>query len=927
MLATVLQEVKNRSLPVYNRLISLVKSPEKRFYVFFNEFRQETHADRFAGETINDRNDRAIRLAVKWYSQHLTSAVQQTRGSRPIPTILLLSNDKDCLRKARDQGMDAEKLRDYVSTLPDSERLLDLLADREGGQLSGVPAGRALFPEHYSISKMTTGLKNVSLYQGIFNTSGYNFLEGSVKVPSFDRALLIRGRESMNRATQGDVVVIELLPKDQWKGESAKIVEEDTFYRDENAEEDAGDGIVNERECRALRDEIKKAHSDSSGERLQPTAKVVGIVRRNWRQYVALVDSNSVNTTSQGTGKQQTIFVKPMDRKVSKIRIRTRQAAELINKRIVVMIDSWPIDSRFPVGHFIRSLGELETKEAETEALLLEYDVQYRPFAQAILDCLPSEGHSWAVPSDPTAPSLKDRQDLRELIACSIDPPGCQDIDDALHARPLPNGNIEVGVHIADVTHFVKPNNAMDSEASVRGTTVYLVDKRIDMLPPLLGTDLCSLKPHVDRFAFSAIWELTPKAETVSTRFTKAIIRSREAFSYSEAQLRIDDPSQTDPLTQSMRTLLALSKQLRARRMAAGALNLASPEVKVQLESETSDPVDVQTKQSLATNSLVEEFMLLANIAVASKIQASFPQSALLRRHADPPAANFEELAQQLRVRKPGMQLSFDSSRALADSLDTCVDPAHPFFNTLVRILATRCMTSAEYFVAGARSAPEFRHYGLATEIYTHFTSPIRRYADVVVHRQLAAAIQDDARNANSGFNAAVAPTTQDLDMPDVDATPEANADSSSSIRDRKSLERAIENINVRHRNAQLAGRASVAYYVGQALKGRVVEEEAWVMRVFENGLVVFVQKFGIEQLVRIGGWKGGKEGEREMEMEDVGMGFDGERYEVGVLVGGDGQGNGGRRVRVGLFDRVRVRISEGVEKGSGRRVAKVELL
>lgn len=195
-----------------------------------------------------------------------------------------------------------------------------------------------------------------------------------------------------------------------------------------------------------------------------------------------------------------------LDRRIPRIRIKTRQASELLGKRIVVNIDAWDRTSRFPIGHFVRTLGELETKQAETEAILLEHDVQYRPFPKSVLDCLPSEGHDWRVPTDMSHPGWKGRKDLRHLLVCSIDPPKCQDIDDALHARLLSNGNYEVGVHIADVSNFVKPNNAMDEEAAMRGTTVYLVDKRIDMLPPLLGTDLCSLKPYVERFAFSAIW-------------------------------------------------------------------------------------------------------------------------------------------------------------------------------------------------------------------------------------------------------------------------------------------------------------------------------------------------------------------------------------------------------------------------------------
>jgi exosome complex exonuclease DIS3/RRP44 len=157
------------------------------------------------------------------------------------------------------------------------------------------------------------------------------------------------------------------------------------------------------------------------------------------------------------------------------------------------------------------------------------------------------------------------------------------------------------------------------------------------------------------------------------------------------------------------------------------------------------------------------------------------------------------------------MDLRVESSKALADSLDTCVDPEEPFFNTLIRIMATRCMLSAEYFCSGAFAYPEFRHYGLASEIYTHFTSPIRRYADVIAHRQLAAAIEYEQ----------------------VDA----------SLNSKSKLEGVCQNINIRHRNAQFAGRASVEYYVGQALKGKVTEQEGFVMRLMSNGFVVFVAK------------------------------------------------------------------------------------
>ncbi|MCJ1484537.1 exosome catalytic subunit dis3 [Schaereria dolodes] len=873
ILQTVLEELRNRSLPLYNRLIALIKSEEKRFYVFFNEFRLETYILREKGESINDRNDRAVRRAVQWYGEHLQQAVKATK--KKCPTVVMLSDDKENLQKAKIEKIAASSLSGYVSQLDDADRFLDMINSSRQSQDARTGKVELLYPEYLSISKMMTGINAGTLHQGIFNVSPYNYLEGSVHVPAFDKSLLILGRDNSNRAVQGDVVVVEVLPKAQWKAPSTKIIEEEMLNKNENAEGEEIEAVVTEQEKRALQEQVKQTQNKATEGRPQPTAHIVGVTKRNWRQYVGHVDINSTSTAKQGR-KQQTVFLIPMDKRIPKIRLRTRQADELMGKRVLVTIDTWDQDSRYPVGHFVRSLGELETKGAETEALLLEYDVQYRPFPKAVLDCLPEEGHGWKVPASTDDPGWRGRRDLRDLLVCSIDPIGCQDIDDALHARPLPNGNFEVGVHIADVSHFVKPNNAMDVEASIRGTTVYLVDKRIDMLPMLLGTDLCSLKPYVERYSFSTIWEVTPDAEIINSTFTKSVIRSREAFSYEEAQLRIDDKSRKDELTQGMRTLLMLSKKLRQKRMDAGALNLASPEVRVQTESETSDPIDVKTKEMLDTNSLVEEFMLLANISVAGKIYSAFPQTALLRRHAPPPKSNFEELANQLKVKR-GLEIRTESSKALADSLDTCVDPQEPFFNTLVRIMATRCMMSAEYFCSGTHAYPDFRHYGLASEIYTHFTSPIRRYADLDAHRQLAAAIGYEQLNA--------------------------------SLHSKSKLENVCKNINVRHRNAQMAGRASIEYYVGQALKGRVLEEEGFVMKVFSNGFVVFVPRFGIEGLIRL----------RDLATPEPEAAFDAEEYVLRT--------EGSRNVRVELFEKVAVKISDTKEETTGKRKVVLQLV
>ncbi|KAI7629822.1 ribonuclease R, partial [Hortaea werneckii] len=399
VLQTVLEEVKNRSLPLYNRLVALTKNDDKRFYVFFNDFRLETYVNRESGETINDRNDRAVRMACQWYAEHLQQAVKARKSVR-CPSVVMLSDDRDCLKKAKADGITCSNLEDYVSGLPDADRLLDMVASSKENRVSKEGKAELLYPDYLSTSAVLTGVKNGTLHQGVFNVSQYNYLEGSVHVPAFDRSLIIQGRENSNRAVSGDVVVIEVLPKDQWKAPSSKVIEEEDVGKNENPEneDDAAEAIVTQQERKALQEEVKRVHGRSTEGQAQPTAKVVGIIKRNWRQYVGHIDRESVRSRAKESRAQQTVFLVPMDKRVPKIRVRTRQAGSLLGQRVLVTIDSWDRESRYPVGHFIRSLGELETKGAETEALLLEWDVQYRPFPKTVLDCLPMEGHDWKVP-------------------------------------------------------------------------------------------------------------------------------------------------------------------------------------------------------------------------------------------------------------------------------------------------------------------------------------------------------------------------------------------------------------------------------------------------------------------------------------------------------------------------------------------------
>ncbi|XP_075481686.1 exosome complex exonuclease RRP44 homolog A-like [Primulina tabacum] len=812
ILSVVLEEVKNKNLAVYNRLRALCSNSQRRFFVFSNEYHKDTFVKIETGETPNDRNDRAIRVAAQWYQNHLGNLVR----------VLLITNDKDNKRKAIKDGINAETVESYVKSLG-QPALLDLIAQplTEDAAMEDVedlrPAKRKIiYPEHKPMSEITSGLHCGIYHQGKLRVNRYNRFEAYVGSESIGDEIIIYGRTNMNRAFDGDIVVVELLPQDQWHDEKSLAIAND----EEEEEDDVHLAPVSADDAPRVTNISQVSVGDKNAMPTRPSGRVVGIIKRNWHSYCGSLDPMPMPAGDGGIA--HALFVSK-DRRIPKIRVQTRQLGNLLDKRIIVAVDSWDRLSRYPSGHYIRTVGEIGDRDTESEVVLIENDVDARPFSSQVLACLPPL--PWSVSEEDVANPI--RLDLRDLRVFSVDPPGCRDIDDALHCTLLPSGNFEVGVHIADVTNFVHPGTPLDDEASQRGTSVYLVERRIDMLPKPLTEDICSLRADVERLAFSVIWEMTPEAEIISTKFTKAIIKSCAALSYVEAQARMDDSRLVDPLTTDLRNMNALAKIMRRKRIERGALTLASAEVKFQIDTETHDPLDIGMYQIREANQMIEEYMLAANISVAKKILEHFPLNALLRRHPGPTKEMLEPLIRTAAA--VGLYLDVSSSKALADSLD-CAVGDDPYFNKLIRILATRCMTQAVYFCSGDLSRPEFAHYGLAAPLYTHFTSPIRRYADVMVHRLLAASL---------GI----------FRLPDV-------------FQDRSWLTAVADNLNYRHRNAQMASRSSVELHTLIYFRKRPTDTEARIVKIRSNGFIVFVPKYGIEGPVYMmpRGQKGGGE-------------------------------------------------------------------
>ena len=408
--------------------------------------------------------------------------------------------------------------------------------------------------------------------------------------------------------------------------------------------------------------------------------------------------------------------------------------------KVAAIIDGWDRKEPNPHGYVSDVLGEPGANETEMHAILAEYGLPYR-FAPEV------ENAADKISEEITDKDLKGRKDFRGTLTFTIDPTDAKDFDDALSLVKLKNGNYEVGVHIADVSYYVKPGSVMDQEAQARGTSVYLVDRTVPMLPEKLSNKLCSLRPNEDKLTFSAVFEITPDANVVDRWFGRTVIRSDYRFDYEGAQRIIEtegkepeDPAVTQEIREAVLELNKLAAIMRKRRFSSGAISFERPEMKVEVD-EKGKPVRVYEKVSKEANWLIEEFMLLANKSVAEFIATSGKMNGredknaktfIYRIHDEP---NMEKIASlgkfvgnfgyKMGPVTTGRDIAKSLNNLLSDSKDT---PERDAF----QMIALRSMAKAIY------STENIGHYGLAFKFYTHFTSPIRRYPDTMVHRLLA---------------------------------------------------------------------------------------------------------------------------------------------------------------------------------------------
>ncbi|WP_055447310.1 ribonuclease R [Lacinutrix mariniflava] len=471
--------------------------------------------------------------------------------------------------------------------------------------------------------------------------------------------------------------------------------------------------------------------------------EITRIIKRAKTEYVGIIQihtkKNFAFVVVDGNKMKTDIFV-PIN--------KTMNAED--GDKVLVSMEEWPEKADSPNGKVIKVLGKAGEHNTEIHAILADYGLPYE---------FPKEVEDYAnnIDLNIKPEEIKKRRDMRKDLTFTIDPKDAKDFDDALSFTVLENGNYEIGIHIADVSHYLQEGTILDDEAYERATSVYLVDRVVPMLPEVLSNGACSLRPHEEKYTFSAVFELNAKAEIKNEWFGRTVTYSDARFAYEEAQAIIENKNNTIPaevsltgkeyktdqaIADAVLKMDELAKIMRGKRMQSGAISFDKVEVKFDLDEE-SNPVGVFFKTSKDANKLIEEFMLLANRKVSEFVGKQKPEKTFVYRVHDEP--NEEKLmALQGVVSRFGHKLNFSGKNGVASSLNKLLsDVQGKKEQNLVDTLAIRTMSKAEY------TTKNIGHYGLAFEYYSHFTSPIRRYPDVMAHRLLQRYL-DGEKSANA---------------------------------------------------------------------------------------------------------------------------------------------------------------------------------
>jgi ribonuclease R len=466
----------------------------------------------------------------------------------------------------------------------------------------------------------------------------------------------------------------------------------------------------------ALNGDKVKVHLFPKRKNHKPEGTIVEIVERAKKQFVGIVHVSN-----------RFAFLVP-DSQLINVDIYiplTALKGAKHGQKAVALITEWPEKATNPIGEIIHVLGQPGDNNVEMNAILAEFDFPLE-FPKA------AENEAKRIKNEVPPAEIAKRRDFRDVWTCTIDPVDAKDFDDALSLQKLPDGNWEVGVHIADVSHYVTPGSAIDAEAYERGTSIYLVDRTIPMLPEQLSNLVCSLRPDEEKLCFSAVFKLNDKAEILNEWFGRTVIKSSRRYAYEEVQVMIEGAE--GEYKNELMTLHALSSKLREDRFKKGSIAFKSTEVKFKLD-EKGKPVGVMIKEQKEANWLIEDFMLLANRRVAERIatrknKEGDAKTFVYRVHDEPNPEKLIRFSEFLK--KLGYDFQTTSRKSITTSFNQLFDKIlGKGEENMIETIAIRTMARAEY------TTNNIGHYGLAFRYYTHFTSPIRRYPDLMVHRLL----------------------------------------------------------------------------------------------------------------------------------------------------------------------------------------------
>jgi len=638
---------------------------------------------------------------------------------------------------------------------------------------------KSLYSDYISQRDVTEGVRAGTIVIGELSVFKFPHV-AFVKMESC-RDIVVSGHANINRAFHGDIVAAEILPP---KEKEEK--EEDTDGEDE---EDTDEEISIEEESVEEEKEPKRY------------GKIVRIMKSNCpEEFLGAVSGR--------------LFHPSQERFPRLILDKSDEAFD--GKFVKCRVKKWADTMRNPYGVVKEVVGDIDKFDTQYTALKLKNNVTHsETFDESVFADLPLSG--WKIPED----EIARRSDLRNELIFSIDPPTAKDLDDALSCVKLPNGNFRVGVHIADVSFFVKENSPLDLEARDRGNTVYFVCENTPMLPRILCDELCSLHGNVDRLAFSVIWELTPEGKKINEEFVRSVICTRGQYDYATAHDMILHPEnyEADPdmheCAEAVNNLNNIAVKLREDRYLNGSISLDNAEIHFDFD-EDQNITGVRPYERYDSHFLVEEFMLLANISVAEKLFNSMTEGSLLRWHPKPDDKKLDEFVQQCELL--GLKVDITNSQTLHESIQKISQDFNGITMDAILYLASQPMKSALYTASSVDSVENaYHHYALNFPLYTHFTSPIRRYPDLIVHRQLGAIISGEQQTMTYDFVAKI-----------------------------------CTNCNERKREADYASRDCRRLYLNQYLRTRRFIEKGIVVEVSTSRVTILVPDYDIRDCINL---------------------------------------------------------------------------